>query len=290
MTDIPADGIENLVETLKLEPIELNLFRGHASPSENFRIFGGHVIAQSLLAAYETVHERVCHSIHCYFIRPGDPSVPILYEVDRARDGSSFTTRRVVAIQHGKQIFNLAGSFQVAEPGFEHQCEAPETPPPEAFVDAAAHFAAVGDDLPEDARVKLSQPRPIEMRLGDPRGLNDKAPPRVRNWMRARAEIGPDPHLHQALLAYASDMGMIDTGMRPHGVNWRTPSVQSASLDHAVWFHRPSNFNRWHLYTQESPTAAGARAFIRGQIFDQDGQLVASVAQEGLVRPRPATA
>jgi len=278
--------IENLVETLALEPIEMNLFRGASVEGGGPRVFGGHVIAQALLAAYETVETRVCHSIHCYFIRPGDPKVPILYEVDRARDGGSFTTRRVTAIQHGEQIFNLAGSFQGVEQGFEHQAEIPAVPGPEGLSDSFEQFKAMLETMPEAARRMMGRPRPIEQRQVDPRGPTDKVAPICRNWIRARAEIGPDQHLHQAILAYASDMGLLETSMRPHGVTWQTPGLQSASLDHAIWFHRPSNFNDWHLYAQDSPSASGARGFIRGQIFSREGSLVASIAQEGLLRQR----
>jgi acyl-CoA thioesterase-2 len=284
---VDESEIENLVETLALEQIEMNLFRGSSVEGGGPRVFGGHVIAQALLAAYETVETRVCHSIHCYFIRPGDPKVPILYEVDRARDGGSFTTRRVTAIQHGEQIFNLAGSFQGTEPGFEHQAEMPKVPEPEALPDSFEQFKAMLETMPEAARRMMGRPRPIEQRQVDPRGPTDKVAPVCRNWIRARAEIGPDQHLHQAILAYASDMGLLETGMRPHGVTWQTPGLQSASLDHAIWFHRPSNFNDWHLYAQDSPSASGARGFIRGQIFSRSGALVASIAQEGLLRQRP---
>ena len=285
---MPVDEseVENLVETLALEPIEMNLFRGASVEGGGPRVFGGHVIAQALLAAYETVETRVCHSIHCYFIRPGDPKVPILYEVDRARDGGSFTTRRVTAIQHGEQIFNLAGSFQDVEQGFEHQSDIPVVPGPEGLPDAFEHMKAMIEKMPEAARRMMGRPRPIEQRLVDPRGPTEKVAPICRNWIRARAPIGSDQHLHQAILAYASDMGLLETGMRPHGVTWQTPGLQSASLDHAIWFHRPSNFNDWHLYAQDSPSASGARGFIRGQIFSKDGTLVASIAQEGLLRQR----
>jgi acyl-CoA thioesterase-2 len=280
------EEIENLVETLALEPIEVNLFRGASVEGGGPRVFGGHVIAQALLAAYETVEDRVCHSIHCYFIRPGDPKVPILYEVDRARDGSSFTTRRVTAIQHGEQIFNLAGSFQVVETGLEHQAPMPDVPAPEGLPDSFEQFKAMIEKMPEAARRMMGRPRPIEQRPVDPRKMNQKAPPVSNNWIRARAEIGADQHLHQAILAYASDMGLLETSMRPHGVHWQTPGLQSASLDHALWFHRPINFNDWHLYSQDSPSTSGARGFVRGQIFSQSGNLVASVAQEGLLRQR----
>jgi acyl-CoA thioesterase-2 len=264
---------ENLIDTLALERIEVNLFRGTAPQGQGPRIFGGLVIAQALLAAYRTVEARVCHSLHCYFIRPGDPSVPILYDVDRSRDGKSFTTRRVRAIQHGAQIFNLAASFQEPETGLDHQDPMPITPPPEALTD---------DDSDSDWR------RAIEMRWVDGRELEHPTPsPPVQNvWMRAICPLVADIAIQQAVLAYASDMSLLSTAMRPHGVNWRTPGFQSASLDHAIWFHRPSDFNAWHLYAQRSPSASGARGFNLGEIFNIDGRLVASTAQEGLTRMR----
>ena len=280
------NDVENLVETLALEPIEVNLFRGRATDSDGPRIFGGHVIAQALLAAYETVEDRVCHSIHCYFIRPGDPKVPILYEVDRARDGSSFTTRRVIAIQHGRQIFNLAGSFQVPEEGWEHQAEMPVVPSPEELGDGGEQMKAMIEQMPEEQRRWMARPRPIDQRPVNPRLQSEARPPFSNIWMRAKAPIGDDPRLHQVLLAYASDMSLLETALRPSGRGWQTPGMQSASLDHAVWFHRPSNFNDWHLYAQNSPSASGGRGFILGQVFTQDGKLAASVAQEGLIRQR----
>lgn len=288
MADDDSEEIENLVETLALEPIELNLFRGRTSSRDGPRIFGGHVIAQALLAAYETVEDRICHSMHCYFVRPGDPKVPILFEVDRARDGTSFTTRRVTAIQHGRQIFNLAASFQIGEEGFEHQGQAPDVSGPEGLPDAFEQMLAMIEQMPEAARWMMGRPRPIEQRQVNPRGPTEKVDPISNVWMRARAPIGPDQHLHQALMAYASDMGLLETAMRPHGVNWLTPGLQEASLDHAIWFHRPLNFNDWHLYSQESTSASGARGFIRAQLFDRAGRLVASVTQEGLLRQRLA--
>jgi acyl-CoA thioesterase II len=268
------DDVENLIDTLALERIEVNLFRGLAPADQGPRIFGGLVIAQALLAAYRTVEERVCHSLHCYFIRPGDPAVPILFEVDRARDGRSFTTRRVIAIQHGQQIFNLAASFQVAEAGLEHQDSMPDVPAPETLRSEPGWGG---------------RPRPIDIRAVDPRDWNDpgKAPPFQNMWMRALAPLGDDPVTHQAVIAYASDMSFMSTGMRPHGLNWQTPGLQTASLDHAIWFHRPSNFNDWHLYAQRSPSASGSRGFNLGELYNRDGRLVASMAQEGLMRYRP---
>jgi acyl-CoA thioesterase-2 len=264
---------ENLIETLSLEPIEVNLFRGRAPQSQGPRIFGGLVIGQALLAAYQTVQGRLCHSLHCYFIRPGDPSVPILYDVDRARDGRSFTTRRVTAIQKGEQIFNLAASFQDDEPGAEHQDEMPNVPGP--------------DELSEDPRDRDWR-RPIEIRAVDGNFGSPVKGPAVQDiWMRATAPLGDDPVLNQCVIAYASDMSFLSTSMRPHGWGWQTPGLQSASLDHAVWFHRPSLFNQWHLYAQRSPSASGSRGMNLGFIYNQDGRLVATTAQEGLIRLRP---
>jgi acyl-CoA thioesterase-2 len=280
---------ENLAETLKLERIEVNLFRGTTADNSPGRIFGGQVIGQSLLAAYETVDDRICHSLHCYFIRPGDPTVPIVFEVDRSRDGGSFTTRRVIAIQHGQQIFNLAASFMAHEAGYEHQAPMPAATPWADLPDEAEMQKAAMKDAPEEAKRWLSRPRPIEMRSVDARSYfqgGEAKDPESQSWMRAREPIGADQHMHQVILAYASDMNLLSTAMRPHKVHWQTPGFQSASLDHAMWFHRPINFNDWHLYAQDAPSASGGRGFIRGSIFASDGTLVASVAQEGLMRMR----
>ncbi|MDD3837296.1 MAG: acyl-CoA thioesterase II [Phenylobacterium sp.] len=282
------DLTESLVETLALERIEVNLFRG-TSPNEGpGRIFGGQVIAQSLLAAYETVENRVCHSLHCYFIRPGDPTIPILFDVDRARDGGSFTTRRVVAIQRGQQIFNLAASFQDVEDGYEHQFPMPKAPGPDEMDDELTAQKKQLEKMPEAMRKMISRPRPIEMRGRDSFGWTpaENVEPTSNVWIRAREPIGDDLRMHQVILAYASDMNLLSTAMRPHKVGWQTPGLQSASLDHAMWFHKPSNFNDWHLYAQDSPSASGGRGFVRGSIYDQAGNLVASVAQEGLMRQR----
>jgi acyl-CoA thioesterase-2 len=279
--------LENLIDTLALERIEVNLFRGLPPKDSGPRIFGGFVIAQALLAAYRTVHERVCHSIHCYFLRPGDPSVPILYEVDRARDGRTFVARRVTAIQHGEQIFNLAGSFQTPESGLEHQDPMPDTPSPDTLADDQ-DWRRAAPDLPPEARALLERPRPIQLRSVEPwdPAVTGPLPPYQRVWMRAIAPLGDDLAINQAVLAYASDMGLLWTAGRPHGLRWAMPNFQSASIDHAIWFHRPSNFNDWHLYSQHSPSASGARGMNFGAIFSQDGRLVASTAQEGLMRRR----
>jgi acyl-CoA thioesterase-2 len=286
---------QTLVETLKLERLEVNLFRGTTPDEESRqRIYGGQVIAQSLLAAYETVEERVCHSLHCYFIRPGDPSVPIIFEVDRSRDGGSFTTRRVIAVQHGQQIFNLAASFQTEEQGYEHQSDMPDAPDPDAVEDDAEVRKRFAKDYPPEDQDWIDRVQPIEMRTVGGR-FDTAAPqprePRQQVWFRAKDPIGSDPHMHQVIMAYASDMSLLGTAIRPHGVSWRTPGFQSASLDHAMWFHRPTDFNEWHLYHQESPSASGGRGFNLGYIYRaSDGALVASCAQEGLMRlkkPRP---
>ncbi|HET9232403.1 MAG TPA: acyl-CoA thioesterase II [Vitreimonas sp.] len=275
--------MDTLIDTLTLEPIEENLFRGHSPPEERQRIFGGQVVAQALTAAYKTVDARVCHSLQSYFIRPGDPTRPVLYQVERSRDGHSFTTRRVLAIQKGEQIFNMACSFQVPEPGYEHQGDMPDSvSPDEALKDLEAMIAR----QPPEATRWISQ-SPIEMRGIDPVDVTAPVakPAHQMVWLRARKDVGDDIALNQALLAYASDYSLLGTAMRPHGVSWQS-GVQTASLDHILWFHRPTNFSRWHLYVQDSPSASGARGFNRGSIFRHDGVLVASAAQEGLIRKR----
>jgi len=281
------DTPEILPDTLALERIEQNLFRGVSPQSGPPRIFGGQVIAQSLLAAYETVEDRICHSLHCYFIRPGDPRIPILFEVDRSRDGGTFTTRRVVAIQNGKQIFNLAASFQVEEEGFEHQSPMPKVPSPDELPTEAESMKKVAEKMPPEMRKMMSRPRPIEMRSRDAFGFGGNTKPTEGKsdvWIRATGAIGDDPRMHQVILAYASDMNLLSTAMRPHGVVWQTPGLQSASLDHAMWFHRPFRIDEWLLYALDSPTAQGARGLGRGSIYSRDGQLVASTAQEGMIR------
>jgi acyl-CoA thioesterase II len=280
----------DLPETLGLERIEVNLFRGTSPDYSGERIFGGQVIAQSLLAAYETVDERVCHSLHCYFIRPGDPKIPILFDVDRSRDGGSFTTRRVTAIQHGRQIFNLAASFKTPEKGAEHQSPMPDVPRADELPDEAAQRETLLEALPKEMHDLLLRPRPIEMRpVGGHHFLvKGKTEPRTNIWMRAVAPIGDDFRMQQVVMAYASDLSLAGNALRPHGYIWRTPGLQSASLDHAMWFHHPTDFNRWHLYAMDSPAASDARGFNRGSIYREDGVLVASVAQEGLMRVRPA--
>ncbi|MDP3739657.1 MAG: acyl-CoA thioesterase II [Hyphomonadaceae bacterium] len=288
MTETTDNPVADLVSLLDIERIEVNLFRGHSPDDGMKRVFGGQVIAQALVAAYRTVENRVCHSLHAYFIRPGDPNVPILYEVDRARDGKSFTTRRVVAIQHGEQILNLAASFQVPEQGFTHQSAAPDVKKPAELKSEDELRALAKDHIPKEFQKQFARPRPIELKPVDPRAMISpaKTAPRKEMWLRARGKIGNDVALQQCLLAYASDMGILDTATKPHGVNWFTGGVQMASLDHAMWFHEPFNIEEWLLYTMDSPSASGARGFNRGEVFTESGTLVASVAQEGLMRPR----
>jgi acyl-CoA thioesterase-2 len=284
-------AIKTLIETLSLEPIEVNLFRGltPADETNRDRIYGGQVIAQALMAAYRTVENRACHSLQCYFIRPGDPKAPVLYEVERSRDGRSFTTRRVIAIQHGEQIFNMAASFQVHEEGFEHQSAMPAAPKPLEMQTDAERFAPYRDKAPPQMMHWFDRDRAVEFRSND-RDLPwapKKRPPQQQAWFRTSEDVGDDPALNQAFLAYATDMSLLGTCMLPHGVNWLS-GAQTASLDHIIWFHRPSRAHAWHLYDQDSPSASGARGFNRGAIYLEDGTLVASVAQEGLLRPRPA--
>ena len=277
---------DDLRELLELERLEDNLFRGFSPVNGRARIFGGQVIAQSLLAAYATVEHRLCHSLHAYFIRPGDPKIPIVYEVDRARDGKSFTTRRIVAIQHGRQILNMAASFQVAEPGFEHQSDMPQAPGPDGYaemVDMAAELI----EQRTGTRPTIHEQPPVEMRFVEPNAktfMMPDLPPRQRAWFRLRRPMDDDPRWQHVALAYASDMALIAASLHPHAMLWNIPNMQSASLDHALWFHRPTNLTEWHLYDIDSPSASGARGFNRGSIYRADGALAASAAQEGLIR------
>lgn len=281
--------LDELVHLLDLETIEHNLFRGQSRDVGGRSVFGGQVVAQSLVAAMRTLTEkRQCHSLHAYFLRPGDIETPIVYEVDRIRDGGSFTTRRVVAIQHGEAIFNMSASFHVLERGLEHQAAtAPEIPPPEQLESDYEIRLRVAQRVPERVRPALTQKRAIDIRPVDPIDFVNPTPkpPRRQAWFRADGQLGEDLDLHQAILAYASDFGLLGTGMTTHGLSFADPNVQAASLDHLIWFHHPFRADDWLLYDMESPCAMNARAFNRGQIF-QNGKLVASVCQEGLMRVR----
>jgi len=280
--------VEELIELLDLEQIDVNIFRG-LSPRDRWqRVFGGQVLGQALVAAARTVEGRTCHSLHAYFLRAGDPKTPILYEVDRARDGGSFTARRVVAIQNGQQIFNMAVSFQVVERGLEHQIEMPKVPDPDSLPSEKQRRIEIASDMPEEARSWFLRDRPIEIRAVDPtdRFRPGKHPPHQIVWIRATGPLPDNASLHQCVLAYASDMTLLDTCLLPHGYSVMSPNMQLASLDHAMWFHRPFHADEWLLYVQDSPSASGARGFNRGEVYRRDGTLVASVAQEGLIRVR----
>lgn len=280
--------VQVLLNLLDIERLEVDLFRGVGSGGETtVRIFGGHVIAQALIAAYRTVENRLCHSLHAYFIRPGDPNIPVIYQVDRARDGGSFTTRRVVAIQHGKQILNLSASFHVDEDGWDHQHPMPQVEGPEGLITRAEMREKYMDRITDRRQADFLRPRPIEIREVAPLDLIDPvvAPDVNHLWFRMPGAEGADPMMHHCLLAYASDMHLLSSSLRPHGLTWWSNKVMSASLDHAMWFHGPVNFDQWHLYTMDSPFTGGGRGFNRGAIYTQDGRLVASTAQEGLVRP-----
>jgi acyl-CoA thioesterase-2 len=285
--------LDELVKLLALERLEQNLFRGQSQDLGWGTVFGGQVLGQALSAAAQTVPEgRAVHSMHAYFLRPGDVSRPIIYDVDRIRDGSSFTTRRVVAIQSGHAIFNLAASFQSAEAGFEHQDPMPEAPPPESLPTEQQNLAAVAARLPRFMRERATAERPFEIRLFPPGGdpfLPAPSAPQRMVWLRTNERLPDDPALHAYLLAYASDHSFISTALLPHGVTWLTPGMQVASLDHVMWFHQPFRVDEWLLYVIDSPAAHGARGLVRGRIFTHDGRLVASTAQEGLIRQRRTT-
>jgi acyl-CoA thioesterase-2 len=286
MTDDSKAALADALALLDLEKVEEDIFRGQSPEGRIQRVFGGQVLGQALVAATRTVEaSRICHSLHAYFLRPGDPRVPILYEVDRSRDGHSFSVRRVVAIQHGKQIFVLAASFQTQEQGYDHQFPMPDVPPPEALEDEIEARRKNPALMPELLREWLTRPRPFETRpvIIDPPGDRPARPPYDNVWFRAAGPV-PQP-LTQALLAYASDASLLSTSLLPHGKSIFS-NLQVASLDHAMWFHRPVHFDDWLLYAQDSPSASGARGFNRGAIYARDGTLIASVAQEGLIRPR----
>ncbi len=282
-----SDSLKELVGLLDLERLEINIYRGQSRDIGSGRVFGGQVMAQALVAARRTVEEdREAHSLHGYFILPGDINAPIVYFVDRLRDGKSFTTRRVTAIQHGRAIFNMSASFHIAEEGIEHQPEMPDAPEPETLANELDMLREMADRIPEKVRGVLTQDRPLDFRPVDP--VDPISPDRQdayrRVWLRARDGLGDAAGLHQAVLAYASDYGLLASALLPHALSLQMPNVQAASLDHCLWFHQPFRADEWLLYVMESPTAGGARGFTRGSIFSQDGKLVASVAQEGLLR------
>lgn len=282
--------LDELVTLLALEKIEENLFRGQSQELGWGRVFGGQVLGQALSAALQTVPaDRAAHSFHAYFLRPGDTSKPIVYDVDRIRDGSSFTTRRVVAIQNGQAILNLAASFQIQEGGFEHQDAMPDAPPPESLKTEQERIASYASRLPRGLRERAIAERPFELRPidepDDPFVPAPRAPSRMV-WLKTVARLPDDPALHRYLLAYASDYSFVTTSLRPHGVTWLTPGMQVASLDHVMWFHQDFRVDDWLLHVIDSPAAHGARGLVRGRVFTRDGRLVASTSQEGLIRLR----
>ena len=283
-------AIESLLSILDLEPLEHNLFRGRSPESGWQRVFGGQVVGQALVAATRTVEpDRPAHSLHAYFLRPGDPEVPIVYEVDRIRDGKSFTTRRVVAIQHGHAIFSMSVSFQVEEAGLDHQMPAPDVPPPEKLVTEEELKRQYLQSASEPMKGYWRRERPIELRPVSLRRYmgREKLDPVQHVWFRATGALPDDPAIHRCVLAYASDMLLLDTSLYPHGRSLFDRDLQVASLDHALWIHRPFRADTWLLYSQDSPTASGGRGFSRGAIYGSDGVHVASVAQEGLIRVWP---
>ena len=284
-----SDALDDLLDLLDLEQIELNIFRGRSPDERVQRVFGGQVAGQALVAAGRTVPaDRPVHSLHAYFIRPGDPSVPIVYTVDRVRDGRSFTTRRVTAIQHGKPIFTLSASFHHPETGYEHTTPMPAVRRPEELRSNAERLAeALGAALPAHLRAS-----PIELRSAGPLSIELARDPSLRAaddhsnliWLRVTEELPDDPLLHVVLMTYVSDLTLLDTALLEHGTTLYDGRNSGASLDHAMWFHRSFRADRWLLYAQESPIASGGRVFARGEVFTADGDLVVSVVQEGLIR------
>ncbi|MGH7503425.1 MAG: acyl-CoA thioesterase [Longimicrobiales bacterium] len=280
--------VERLLDLFDLEPIEKNIYRGRNRDIGSGRVFGGQVLAQALVAAQRTIEEegRDAHSIHGYFILPGELDVPIVYFVNRLRDGKSFTTRHVTAIQNGHAIFDLVASFHAHQDGPLHQLPMPDVPPPEDLRPELELIREAADRIPEPLRHVLTQDRPIDFRPVTPLDPLEPGthPPEKFIWFRALGDMPADALLHQAVLAYASDYGLLGTALQPHALSIRSPRIQVASLDHAMWFHRSFRVNEWLLYAMDSPVACGGRGFTRGSIFAGDGTLVASVAQEGLTR------
>jgi acyl-CoA thioesterase II len=285
-------SVARLLAQLDVEVLERDLFRGQSTNAGWMRVYGGQVVAQALMAASKTVEDRLCHSLHSYFIRPGDPSHPIIYRVERDRDGQSFTTRRVIAIQHGRPIFNMAASFQVAEAGLVHGIEMPAGVPAPETLRTEAEWAEIhADRTPEPQRsLWKTRERPIDFRVVehvDP--ITPAAtPPFTRHWSRAAARFAATEPMARALFAYASDMTMLDTCLLPHAIAWSDPRLQVASLDHAIWFNTTPDLNDWLLFDQDSPVAGGGRGLNRATVYSRAGAVVASVVQEGLIRYRDA--
>lgn len=280
--------LADVLQVLKLERLEQDLFRGESRDPGHHRVFGGQVLGQALAAAYATVTDRAVHSLHAYFLRAGDPDHPIVYEVDRSRDGTSFTSRRVVAIQHGKQIFHMSASFQAPEIGIDRQGQMPLAADPETLPDMAEVIERMEKSAPDRPRPFLDQQRPFDFRpavLPDPDGEVPKEP-HMKIWFRAVDKLPDDDVLHRSLLAYASDYYLLGVATLDERLTLSREDLQMASLDHAMWFHRPARVDEWLLYVLDSPSAISSRGFARGSIYSRDGTLVASTAQEGLVRRR----
>ena len=284
--------LDDFIALMQLEAIEVDLFRGHSLDLGFRQMFGGQVISQALAAACETVEGRQVHSLHGYFLRPGDAKLPVVYHVERTRDGGSFSSRRVIAIQKGQPLLTLSTSFQIEQEGLEHQSQAPQVPPPEELQDDQQRVAELCKDAPPSLLRLVQRERPLEFRsvqLTNPLHPEKREP--VRHiWFRFRGQLPEQPLLHRYLLAYASDFNLLTTALLPHGVSLWNPNIQVVSLDHALWFHRQPDLNDWLLYSTDSPWTGGGRGLARGQVFDRQGRLVASVAQEGLMRERDRTA
>ena len=280
--------LADVLQVLKLERLEQDLFRGESRDPGHHRVFGGQVLGQALAAAYATVEQRAVHSLHSYFLRAGDPDHPIVYEVDRSRDGTSFTSRRVVAIQHGEQIFHMSASFQVSEMGIDRQGDMPDTPDPETLPDMAQVVEALNKRTPNSPNPFLDHKRPFDFRPAVLPDLDGEVPrePHMKIWFRALDKLPDDDVIHRSLLAYASDYYLLGVATLDERLTQSRRNLQMASIDHAMWFHRPARVDEWLLYVLDSPSASNSRGFARGSIYRRDGTLVASTAQEGLVRRR----
>ena len=278
--------LADLLQVLKLERLEIDLFRGQSRKLAGGRVFGGQVLGQALAAAYATIEGREAHSLHAYFLRAGDPDHPIVYEVDRSRDGRGFSSRRVVAIQHGEQIFHMSASFQSPEAAIDRQADMPEVPAPESVPDLATAVAEAKRKAPDRPSPFRIHEHPFEFRPAElPDPLEDvPREPRVKVWIRLVERVPDDPILHRCLLAYTSDYFLLGAASMDARMSSEREQLQMASIDHAMWFHRPARPDEWLLYVLDSPTASGARGFARGSLFTREGRLVASTAQEGLVR------
>jgi acyl-CoA thioesterase-2 len=281
--------LADLLQQFQLERLEANLFRGESRDIGSPQVFGGQVLGQALMAAYSTIEGRVVHSLHAYFLRRGDFNLPIVYQVDRSRDGHSFSSRRVIAIQNGEQIFTFSASFQEPEGGLDHQVDMPRVPPPESLAESRLPPDDVLDRLPGKVRQFLTRERPFELRAVEPIDVYQAsaAAPLQNVWLRAVDRLPDDDRLHRSLLAYVSDYNLLATATLPHAVGALDRGLITASLDHAMWFHRPFRVDEWLLYSMDSPSASGARGFTRGSVYTRDGKLVASAVQEGLIRLVP---